>query len=190
MFFFSGKPEIDDEFRALVTLSTPHFGSNMARWAASLSALASHLTSRIPEDQRGKFGEAFNKILNFIQSAGVRELLPGSEALRSIEAFKPDLNYMFSAGGTKPALFEMYGIEVPHALEKIIPEKLFPDEMKDGVGDGLVSLKSSVMPYSAEHLESPANHAGIIVDPALRKTVAERIGKVLETHANKIMRGA
>jgi pimeloyl-ACP methyl ester carboxylesterase len=165
---------------ALVTLSAPHHGSDMARWALYLSPLASLLKPLIPEAQRGTLSKALRKIVGFFESRGVRELLPDSEFIRSLRSTPPEgdnnRGIYASAGGTDPRLVKIAGsIALPEALEKIIPEKFRPEEMTAGKGDGLVSLRSSVLPYADEHFSFPVNHAEMLVEPEARRAIVDRV---------------
>lgn len=160
--------------KGLLTLSTPHLGSSMAKFATYLGPLASVLDSLVP--QRGRVSKSVKKMLGFFESRGVRELLPGSELIASLEDRRPEGVYCLSAGGTNPALIHVAGFFfLPEALGRVLPEALLPDEMLDGKGDGLVSLRSSRLPFADEHLDFYLNHAEILFDPGAREAIVERM---------------
>lgn len=174
--------------RALVTLSAPHEGSTMARWPLLLSPLAPALARLLPPSgakpgAKGKASlkEAMRRIIAFLESTGVKELLPGSDFLRELRNVRPPGRpYCLSAGGTDPSLFTVAGLlSFPDGLISLLPKRAVPEEIKPGKGDGLVSLKSSVLPFADEHLEFHVNHAAMLVDPAARQAVAERIMKAV-----------
>jgi hypothetical protein len=63
-------------------------------------------------------------------------------------------------------------------FEKVIPDNLYPDEMKKGKGDGLVSAESSKIPWFGEHYSFDCNHAEILFDRALRNTMVQVIERI------------
>lgn len=165
--------------KALVTLCTPHRGSSMARWAVFFSPLASFLSPLVSDEDRGKLARAVKRSLLFLESTAVRELLPGSDFLKSLKDSPPGGMYCLSAGGTSPSLIDVAGLfSVPDSLRRLVPGRMLPAEMTEGMGDGLVSRDSSVLHYGAEHLDFHVNHAGILVDPEARKTILERLTKL------------
>jgi hypothetical protein len=60
-------------------------------------------------------------------------------------------------------------------FEKIIPEHLYPVEMKKGKGDGLVSAESSKISWSGEQYYFDCNHAEILFDKKARDTFIHAI---------------
>jgi pimeloyl-ACP methyl ester carboxylesterase len=173
-------PEIRN-VKAVVTLCTPHQGTGMARWAAYLSPLAAFLNQRLPEGKKGEIRKPVKKVLDFIESGAVKEMLPGSDFLGSLREKRPRGCYCLSAGGTDPRMFKLEGLlTLPETLEKIIPGKMLPEEMRRGEGDGLVSARSARLPYSEEHLDFNLNHAEIIVDPGTRGEILRRLREKLD----------
>jgi pimeloyl-ACP methyl ester carboxylesterase len=163
---------------ALVTLSTPHQGTDMARWAVHLSPLASVLKPLVPDSKHGTLLKAARRSIDFMKSTGVRELLADSEFLKGLDANKPEGSYCLSAGGTNSTLISLPGLNrLPDVLEKLL--KSIPEEMSEGCGDGLVSTRSAVMPFSDEHINFPVNHAEIVVDQEVRKKIMERIQRLI-----------
>lgn len=174
-----GNPSV----KALVTLATPHYGSTMARWAVFFSPVASYLKPLISDEDRGTLARSVKRSLRFLESTGVRELLPDSPFLRSLkDSPAPQGTYCLSAGGTSPSLIRVAGLfSIPDSLSRLLPTRMLPEEMTEGKGDGLVSLESSVLPYGDEHLEFHVNHPGILVDPAARNAILKRILKVTDS---------
>lgn len=164
---------------SIITLASPHHGSNMARWAAYLSPLASLIGPLVPKKQKGALAKALKRALNFLESKGVRELLPDSDFIKSLGASRPRGVYCLSTGGTNSALVRVNRFfAIPEVFEKIFPDRILPEEMIKGKGDGLVSAASSELPFANEHLNFHVNHAGILVDPEVREAIIGRIRKL------------
>jgi len=166
--------------RALITIASPHGGSTMARWASLLAPFASFADSLIPEGERKALRSAVKRALGFLASEGVRELLPDSPLIRSLENRKPGGVYCLSAGGTNPALFEIRGTSINAMLAKALPEGALPDELTPGKGDFLVTDLSARLPFAEEHLTFHKNHLRIILDEDARREILKRIEKVYE----------
>jgi pimeloyl-ACP methyl ester carboxylesterase len=162
--------------KAVVTLSTPHGGSDLAKWAVFLSPLAAALKPFVPEAEHGRLSSAMRRTLSFLESRGVKELLPGSEFLSSFVDKGPEGVYCLSAGGTDPALVRVPGVmPLPESLERLLPESVLPEEMRRGKGDGLVSARSAKLPFAREHMDFFVNHAAMAVDRGVRRAVLERL---------------
>jgi pimeloyl-ACP methyl ester carboxylesterase len=158
-------------FSAMVTLCTPHHGTDMARWAAYLRPLAAFLDQRLPPAERDGIRRALKRSLRFIWSDAVADLLPGSEFLGSLKDQPPKGAYCLSVGGTDPRLIK----SLPESIDKILPGRVVPDEMRGGKGDGLVSARSARLPYAALHIDFHLNHAEILVGPGVREGVLRRL---------------
>jgi pimeloyl-ACP methyl ester carboxylesterase len=157
-----------DTARAVVTLSAPHGGTSLAKWAAFMSPLAKAVTGLLKNFDTGETDTAFRKILRFLGSSGLKELLPGSDFYGRLRDQKLEGVKYVSMGGTDPDLLRALALPLPQLLATVVPEKMFPDELRDGLGDGLVSAASSVLPYADKHLNFPFNHASIIFDKGVR----------------------
>jgi pimeloyl-ACP methyl ester carboxylesterase len=164
--------------RALITISTPHRGTSMARWAVYISPLASAMTHLLDNFSRKEADTAFRKIAGFLGSSGLRELLPESNFYRELKDEKVRGVKYVSTGGTNPDLFRALAVPLPEMLAKVVPEKMFPEEMKDGRGDGLVSAESSVLPYADEHRNFPLNHASIIFNRRVRDFIVGTVQSI------------
>jgi len=172
-------PPGGEDLLGLVTLCTPHGGSELSRWAVHAGKLTSVLNSKI-DDPGGKHSVrgTIKNMMEFVESKGVKELLPGSEFLGSLPVTAPEGAYCLSVGGTNPALITMPGgFSFPSTFEKIFPDGLYPEEMAEGKGDGLVTATSARLPYASEHLDFHVNHAAVVVDSKIRSAVVERIKK-------------
>ncbi len=157
--------------RAVITLSTPHAGTSLARWAVFLSPLASAISGFLKNFDSKEANTAFQRILRFLCSSGLRELLPDSELYKGLKEEKLSGVRYVSIGGTDPDLLKPIALPIPKLLAGVIPEKMFPEELRDGLGDGLVSAASSVLPYGDEHRNFPLNHASIVFDREVRDLI-------------------
>ncbi|MBM4136804.1 MAG: alpha/beta hydrolase [Nitrospira sp.] len=170
----------DKSVRGLITISTPHKGSSIAKLVSYLSPLAPVINPLFHEGDKGTFSFAMKRILNFLKSKALKELLPDSHFFKSLKDGPLDLVYYISAGGTDPTLFNIYNLSIPDIFEKVIPESLYPDEFKKGKGDGLVSAESSRIPWCNEHYDFDFNHAQILFDEGARETLVKAIERINE----------
>lgn len=189
----------DRRVRCLITLATPHLGSRMAQWAEYINPLASLVSALLPDSERGTTSYAVKKVLDFLRSTAVKQLLPDSGFFRSLGDRRCSGVYYLSFGGKDPTLFSVYrraitGVRrddkeqvsvqsrrvfsVPGILEKVIPSRLFPDELKQGMGDGFVSTQSSRLPWSDAHYDFDVNHAGILFDERIKRMVAATLERI------------
>ncbi len=154
--------------RGLITLATPHHGTSMARWAAYVSPLTV-AANRVLTGLSGKeVDSALRRILGFLGSSGLRELLPGSQFFRELgDTRLKGVGYV-SAGGTNPDLLRAVSVSLPGILSAVVPEIIIPEEMREGHGDGLVSSSSSVLPYGDGHRNFHVNHGSILCDDEVR----------------------
>lgn len=159
----------------LITICTPHQGTNMARWAVYLSPMASSLSGLLPENSKGIAAKALGRSLDMLNSPGIKELLPESGLFKELgESVGVEC---FSAGGTDPGLFGVMGLSFPEILLKFLPEKAIYEEIRKGSGDGLVSALSARAPSCLEHRDFPVNHLTAVFDGDIRDTVSGWIGR-------------
>ncbi len=165
--------QTDKFVKGLVTISTPHSGTALAKIAQYVAPLASFLGPLVASGDKNTVSRALKRISEFLTSEALQELLPASPFFLSLhDAPQTGVSYV-SAGGINPMLFSFHALSFPGILEKIIPEHLFPDEMKTGKGDGLVSAESSKMSWADEHFSFDANHADILFDTEARDTLLQ-----------------
>ena len=166
------------DVKGLLTISTPHKGSSVAKIGEYLSPLGSLVAPFIPRGKKGLFAGALKRISDFLRSGAFLELLPESDFFRTLnDGQLNELTYA-SFGGTSPTLFNIYNLSFPDILEKIIPKQFYPEEMKKGKGDGLVSAESSRLPWSAQHHNFNCNHAEILFDGKAREAAIEIIANI------------
>ncbi|MCK7466769.1 MAG: hypothetical protein MZU91_00545 [Desulfosudis oleivorans] len=88
---------------------------------------------------------------------------------------KPPSSRCVSFGGTNPNLITVGNVPLQDLLKKVIPERVLPDELKAGTGDGLVSKQSSRLPCGDEHYDVPLNHAAIMFDRHVRDLIVKTV---------------
>lgn len=157
--------------RALITLSSPHHGTSLARWATMLAPLASGMDQVLKGSGVKEAESAFRRILMFIGSSGVRELLPASGFLSGLTDLKKESAFYLSLGGTRPDILRAVSPSFQKRLSAKMSQRFLPDEMKSGLGDGLVTAASSVLSYGDIHRNFPVNHAEILFDRKVREYI-------------------
>ncbi|MBI5641225.1 MAG: alpha/beta hydrolase [Nitrospirae bacterium] len=163
----------DDNIKGLITLATPHHGTTMARWAVYLSPLTIFLDELLKNFSKRDVESAASRILGFLNSSGLRELLPASAFYGNLKDKKKEGVRYVSVGGTNPDLLRAVSISLPELISRIIPDRIIPEEMRYGSGDGLVSAESSMLPYADEHLNFPDNHASILFDKKVTEYILD-----------------
>ncbi|MCX7794295.1 MAG: hypothetical protein N2257_07845 [Thermodesulfovibrionales bacterium] len=174
----------------LLTIATPHRGSTMAEWVRYFSAVTSAIIPLFKNLPEGRVSRAIKRIVDFLKSDAIKELLPDSPFIKSL---KPLRNVrIFSLAGTSPRLFTIYRWKLikednafimrpeevfsyPHSLISLIPEKHIPPEWKEGSGDGLVSLDSARFEICCEF---SVNHAKILTDQYAREYVRRVVREI------------
>jgi pimeloyl-ACP methyl ester carboxylesterase len=189
----------DRSIRGLITISSPHRGSSIARTVCYLKPLASMISPLLSGADKGTLSSTIKHILDFLKSRALKELLPESPFLRSLDDEPLDWVYYISAGGTDPTLFSLYRwqwdsmregdsfrwflrpyelFSIPEIFQKVIPNKIYPEEIRKGRGDGLVSAESSKIPWCNEHYDFALNHAQILFDNNVRDLLVKKIDKI------------
>jgi pimeloyl-ACP methyl ester carboxylesterase len=167
----------DIPVRVMITIATPHHGTSMARWAAILSPVAAAVNQLI--DMTGRdFTSAFRQMLGFLGSPGLKELLPGSRFYSGLKDTDRKGTFLVSVGGTNPDLLRAVSISLPDLIGRVLPDAVVPEEMREGMGDGVVSAASSVLPYADEHLNVHLNHGALLFDNEVRSLVIRTVESV------------
>ncbi len=187
----------DKRVKGLITICTPHRGSAITKLAVYISPLTSIISPLFPySNNRGVFRKFIKRIIDFLESEAIRELLPDSDFFKSLNDKKVEGVYYMTIGGTSPLLLTMYrwkwqGIKegldkrwilsperilsIPDIFEKVIPKKLYFAELKKGMGDGLVTAESSRIQWCDNHYNFPLNHAAVLFDKSVRRIVSKAI---------------
>jgi len=165
----------DRRVQFLATLSTPHQGTTLARWGTYVSPLASFLDLCIEKAVRREARTALQRVLGFLSSDGLKELLPGSSFYGDLhDSPQPGAGYV-SAGGTSPDLLRLNGRSLSEVMARLMPKQGLPPEMREGEGDGLVSRASSVMPFADRHYDFSVNHAAVLFNHEVRRTIIAEV---------------
>jgi pimeloyl-ACP methyl ester carboxylesterase len=183
----------------VVLLGVPNHGSGIAKLgrflARPLSLLGGGKIHPSLPLQIDKNGSKTFRIRNFAANGfegGVGELVPRSAFLRSLiagegEESSNNVSYL-NVIGTRTDFIRFYlrlspaGRVKPvfslfDGLERILPPSLLPPEIRQGRGDGQVSLRSAWLPWAGKNIRVPANHAQLLVNPE----VQGEVGKFLKT---------
>lgn len=170
----------DGSLKGLITIAAPHRGTSMAKIARYVTPLASLLGPLVSDNNKSNLARSLKRISSFLKSRALQEMLPESRFFRTLhDGCRPGVSYI-SAGGTNPALFTFSHFSFPVIFEKVIPENIYPDEMKVGKGDGLVSAESSIAPCADEHYCFDCNHAEILFDEAARDCLVRAVEKICD----------
>jgi len=168
----------DTSVRGLLTIATPHKGSSIAGISRYIAPLVSLIDPFIPAGNRGSRLFAMKRTMEFFKSRALKELLPASPFFLSLEDGQLAWVYYASVGGTNPTLFNISHYSFPDIFEKVIPPNLYPEELKQGRGDGLVSAESSKLPWTNEHHVFPFNHAEILFDEGVRNRMIQVVERI------------
>ncbi len=169
--YLEGHPE---GMRVLITIASPHHGTTLARWSAYLSPLAS-LGRSLVAGSDSEFGRAVKRIAGFLQSEGLKEMLPDSSLIASFGNQRPEGVRCVSMGGTSPDLIRVGGISLLEAFSKVLPDRAAPEELRPGLGDGLVSAASAVLPFAHRHVDFPLNHVSLLFDGKAKEELLAEI---------------
>jgi pimeloyl-ACP methyl ester carboxylesterase len=163
--------ERNEFIRGFITIATPHHGTTMAKWAAHISPIASLLNQLLGEPHKKDIRSVLKRILGFLSSEGLKELLPDAKFYSGLKDVKHQGVRYISIGGTSPDILKINSIPMSDFIIKAIPERLIPEELREGYGDGLVSASSSVLPYADMHYDFHVNHVRILFDRQVRECI-------------------
>ncbi len=160
---------------ALITIATPHAGSAVARLGKYLKPFSVLLKGRLPKSTHGTISRVIKNISDLLEGNALKELLPDSGFINNLKDAPQHGVHYISFGGNKPGLFTLYVwkrerkkmspkplLTIPDSLLKIIPAFIVTDEIVPGRGDGLVTAKSSLLPWASKHYTLPVNHISIL----------------------------
>jgi len=189
----------DRSIIGLITISSPHRGSSIARIACYLKPFASFIGPLFSNADKGTVSSSIKYVLDFLKSKALKELLPGSPFLKSLKDEPFAWIHYISIGGTDPTLFRLYKwhwdsvqegksfrwllqpeelFSIPEIFHKVIPNKLYPEEIRKGIGDGLVTAASSKIPWCDEHYNFNLNHAQVLFDKDARDLLVKAIERI------------
>jgi pimeloyl-ACP methyl ester carboxylesterase len=168
----------------LITIATPHKGSSMADMARLILPVTKVLYPFFARSEQGTVKVTIKRVIDFLSSPAVKELTPHSELMKSMKSQRIKRIKTISFGGTNPTLFTLYKwhkdcmkyrkvFSIPDVLTGYLPERMVPDELKNGRGDSLVTADSAVAPEAVAHYNYYQNHAGLIFNRHVRKKILE-----------------
>lgn len=160
---------------AVITISTPHSGSSLAKIGDYLEPFSVILRRVSPQSEHTMISRTVKNIKNLVEGMAWKELMPDSAFFRGLNDRKQQGVRYVSLGGSQPRLFTLYAwkkeenrmharplLNVPDSLIKVFPPLAKVEEIVPGKGDGLVTAKSAVIPWTSEHYVLKANHVSII----------------------------
>jgi pimeloyl-ACP methyl ester carboxylesterase len=163
------------DIKAVITISTPHSGSSLAKIGDYLEPFSAILRKVSPKSEHTMISRTMKNIKNLVEGMAWKELMPDSAFFRDLNDTKQRGVRYVSLGGSQPRLFTLYAwkkednrmhakplLNVPDSLVKVFPPLSKVEEIVPGKGDGLVTAKSAVMPWTTEHHDLKANHVSII----------------------------
>jgi pimeloyl-ACP methyl ester carboxylesterase len=169
------------DIEGLITIASPHSGTDMAKFSRYLKPAGVLLEKIIPGKSKVMLTKALTRLSVFLQSPAIEELTPDSEFISSIKKPLPKQLRKLSFGGTSPALFRIIvrlnadnykTIKFPDMLAAPILSDHLPRELTPGLGDALVSAKSARLPGS-KHYDFPDNHVRAAYDHKIHKIILD-----------------
>ena len=174
--------EDPEDVVGLVTICSPHAGTQMAKYAGYLGPTGSFLEKILPAESQTAVATALKRLSLFLQSPAIEELRPEADFIQSIGDSLPEKLRLLSFGGTSPALFQVYykfnqhkeftALKFPDFLVRALPAVFLPPELTPGSGDALVSSISSRLAGSTHH-DFPVNHVKAVFDANIQNTVLD-----------------
>ncbi|MDX1776144.1 MAG: alpha/beta fold hydrolase [Desulfobulbales bacterium] len=167
----------------LVTICSPHCGTDMAKFSRYLKPAGVLLAKIISGNSKATLTRAMGRLAEFLQSPAIAELEPESDFIGTMQGPLPRELNKLSFGGTSPALFEIAVrlpseeykvIRFPDLLTGIIPAGHLPRELTPGLGDALVSIESAELP-GGRHFNFPANHVKAAYDKKIHAKILDFI---------------
>jgi pimeloyl-ACP methyl ester carboxylesterase len=166
--------ECDASIKGIITIATPHKGSSLAKWVVSLSPLSAAV-KKIMDLSDKEVRTSLHRVITFLSGHEIREMLPGSAFLTALSERRQPGLFIASIGGTDPALVRIGATPVPNLLAAVLPERMIPDELRQGRADGFVTAESAVYPRGDEHKNFHVHHAGLMFDHGVREYVMKTV---------------
>lgn len=173
----------------LVTIATPHHGSDLLKLSNLLSGISKVIYPLFQDAEKESAAGAVKRIAEFLKSDAVREIKSGSTFIRELDDERLKSVKTLSIGGTDPLLFTLYRwqkdirmyeklFSFPELLANLIPDGLLPEELAEGKGDGMVRAVSSEAPYALEHCNIHLNHAKLLFDQNVNEKIVRFVKMV------------
>ena len=164
----------------LVTICSPHAGTQMAKYGGYLTPTGAFLEKILPVESQTAVAAALKRLSLFLQSPAIEELSPKADFIHSIAEPLPEKLRLLSFGGTSPALFQVYykfnqnkeftALKFPDLLVRAVPAIFLPPELTPGSGDALVSSINSRL-IGSTHYDYPVNHVKAAFDTDIQDTI-------------------
>ena len=173
--------ESPPDVKGLITICSPHAGTDMAKFSRYLKPAGTLLGKIIPSKSKVMLTKALGRLSEFLQSPAIEELTPGSNFMKSVNKPLPKQLQKLSFGGTSPALFQLTVrlpadnykvIRFPDMLAGAIPSDHLPKELTPGLGDALVSAASAKLPDSKHH-DFGVNHVRAAYAGEIHKIIVD-----------------
>ena len=170
-----------DDIAGLVTICSPHSGTNMAKFSRYLKPAGVFLEKIVPDGSRAMLTKALGRLSTFFQSPAIEELTPDAGFIASLTEPLPEKLRLLSFGGTSPLLFQLVvrlpagkqkTIKFPDMLCRAVPAEHLPEELAPGFGDALVSAKSASLP-GGKHYDFPDNHVRAAYDQKIHEIIVD-----------------
>ncbi len=173
----------------LVTIATPHRGSRMASIAENLSLLLPVLEPFARKVNHENSKRIIERVKTILKGRAIKELLPESGFIKGLDNSILKRIKTISIGGNDPTLIRIYRynrqskryrviLKIPNVLSSILPERIVPDEIKEGKGDSLVTAESSEAPHAVAHYNFRLNHAALVFDSSVKERIKAFIGEI------------
>jgi pimeloyl-ACP methyl ester carboxylesterase len=164
-----------ENVRLAITIGSPHCGSEVARWAERLSPLAAVLGKVLDTGKKTPKSSPVAKVLAFLCSQGLKEMLPDSAFIQALPSVAHPGCRAVSIGGTDPSFIRLEGKTILSVLSDLLPGGMLPDELREGLGDGMVSAASSVWPAASGHTNFYAHHGALPFHRGVREYIVNYI---------------
>ena len=160
-----------EDLRALITISTPHRGSSIAKFGIRLSNFFQNLLDRKINNP------ALQGLISLIRSQALHELYPGSNFLKCLNDIPYKHIKYISFGGNNPFGFIKVFQKHPNLIRylNILAHSVCPDELVSGKGDGFVTVESAHLPWADHHYTLPDNHASILCNHTVIEIIANSL---------------
>lgn len=194
--FLQDRPIGWERVRRVILLGSPNRGSQIAALAKILGeAWFLALVERFfPQSSPVFILRAFAHVRAYLKTAAIAELAPDSPFIaemiqgekRERESRIPYVNLI----GTCTTFIRFYRIvqlepwqTVPilsllDGLETLVPRALLPPEVRQGRGDGQVSVESACLPWAQSNHLFALNHAQLLIDGPIQRQILQALREI------------
>lgn len=151
----------------------------MAKWVVSLFPLSTALKKILDLGDK-EVRTSLHRVITFLSGHEIREMLPGSDFLKGLSDKRQPGFLVASVGGTDPALVRIGATSLPNLLASVLPDRIMPDELREGMADGFVTAESAIYPGGDEHKDFHVHHAGLMFDRGVRQYVMKSVLSLID----------